>query len=457
MQYTEEEINLMKGFEELPKKQCKKCDRQFPMNKVFFIPEKRCNDGYEGTCRKCRTGKFLNVGKNANPKNIPVIDKTIVNNYITIYDQYEYFLKENKIPYRTFVIDQHLDLFKYAAEKDNINKADLNKLNRDWFKEKRLYSPLLKLYKGKVYDYVNTAYPNLFKPWEFATVGRKFWYEKENRVTAIKWFIDELLKDEIINSINEIPQKINGNEFREYGLSTLLSDYYRNHISNAINEVYPNKFNMWQYANISEGYYDLKENRIDSLKHLVEKHLKIHIEDIPKVFSYEYFNLSHEENLYKFKRILDVHYDSLYDYVNECYPDRFKEREFPYKNSYPTLDNIKVRSEPERQIHHLLMRNNLNYKYGDYVGRMSINNITVLPDWYIYHDRKIILVEYYGMLDMTNVDYGYNDKHEQKNKLYNYLCEMDSDYEYLAIYKEDLKDNYKGLKDKLIKYNIHIN
>lgn len=186
----------------------------------------------------------------------------------------------------------------------------------------------------------------------------------------------------------------------------------------------------------------------------------IDIKDIPKVFSYEYFNMAYERYedrniLRKFKRLIDDKiYKSLFEYINEVYPNTFKEREFPYKNHYITLDNIIVRSEPERVIHHYLMRNKLNYKYGDIVGKINIDGVNVLPDWYIYKDDITYIVEYYGMLDMYGVDFGYNDKYEKKTKLYDGLCKGNSKYRYIAIYKDDLKYNLQGLKDKLIEYGI---
>lgn len=454
--YTQEELNLMEGLEVIPKKKCNECLKVFPISDVFFLKEKRIKDGYENRCRKCRTGKYKSI-HNSNPKNKPVIDPSIIKKFPTIEKQYDLYMEKNIVADKAFILDNHKEIFKYIISKENINLDDLKTLDRDWFKKYRLYSPLLKYYKGRIFDFINTVYPDLFNPWDFVTVGRQYWNKKENRIAALKWFVNKLIKDKVIDSIDDLPLKINGNNFFDYGLSGLLNIYY-NHSYNAFNDLYPNKFYMWQYANLPVGYIEQKKYRIQFFKELVE-YLNIKVSDIPKVLSYEYLsnaynNIENKVYLNKFKRIIDLYYKDLYEYVNEVYPNRFMREEFPYKNHYITLDNMKVRSEPERTIHHYFMSLNINFKYGDSVGRMNINNINVLPDWYIYKDDKIFLVEYYGMLDMRHVDFGYNDKYDMKEKLYNELCNDNNKYIYLPLHKDDLKNNLAGSKRKLIKYKL---
>lgn len=452
MNYTQEEINLIRMYGDLPKKKCKECLNVLPVHEVFFLKEKRIKDGYENKCRKCRRGSFL-IGQDS--KGRVKIDKSIPKKFKTIEDQYEHFMNTNTLSCLSFVLDHHLYIFKYIIDKENIKITELNKLDRDWFKEKRLYSPLLKIYKGIVYSFVNAAYPNTFKPWDFITVGRQYWQNKENRLFALNWLVNKALEDKVINRIEDIPCSINGEYFRDNSLGGLLDNHYKSIVFFAFNELYPDKFYIWQYNNLPGGFYEVKENRINSMKELVEKYLKLNIKDIPKVFSYEYFNLSYTDKyLIKFKHMLDRHYNSVYEFINEVYPNTFKESEFPYKNHYITLDNIKVRSEPERMIHHLFMSMKINYRYGDCVGKININNVNVLPDWYIFSNGKIVLVEYYGMLNMHHLDFGYDDKYKMKTELYNDLCSKDNNYIYLPLYKGDLKHDFKGIKDKLIEYNI---
>jgi hypothetical protein len=450
MQFTQNDLLLIEQYKDLPKKHCKECENELPLNEVFFLREKRIKDGFENKCRKCRGGNYLSKGGREGKA---LINKDILNSYSSVFEIYDHLIRYNEMPFNSFVLDNHMEIFKYILQKENISINSLNELNRKWFQDRKLYSSLLRIYNGSIFQFVNAAYPDLFKPWDFITVGRKYWQSKENRIEAVKWLVNQLLKDKVINTIDEIPRKVNAVTFKEYGLFYML-DYYE-HLYYVFNEVYPNKFYEWQYMYLPEGYINDKNNRTKCLKELVELYLKLDINNIPKVFSYEYFNRFHD-NAYGFifKTILDSYYDNLYDYVNEVYPNVFNKKDFPYKNHYITLDNIKVRSEPERMLHHLFMNLKLNYKYGDSVGMININGVNVLPDWYIYNSDKIVLVEYYGMLDMNGVDFGYKDKYAQKEQLYRQLCDDNNKYEYLPLHIDDMYNNYKGVRDKLNEYGI---
>jgi hypothetical protein len=77
------------------------------------------------------------------------------------------------------------------VSRENILIHNLNKLERQWFQDRKLYSSLLRIYNGSVFQFVLAAYPNSFQAWEFTTVGRHYWKDKENRIKALKWLVDE--------------------------------------------------------------------------------------------------------------------------------------------------------------------------------------------------------------------------------------------------------------------------
>ena len=449
---TEQEKELIVLYNDLPKKQCKNCLNVLPMHTIFFRKEKRIQDGYENKCRKCRDGKFLT----RNNKRVPMVDPNIKNNFNSIEDVYENFIKTNSLPYQSFIIDNHIYIFKYLIKKEKIRLNDLNKLNRKWFKDRKLYSSLLRFYKGRIVDYVNAAFPNLFKPWEFSTVGNTYWKNKENRLNALRWLTDKLLQDKVINSIVDIPEKVDGNTFKEYNIHSLLLIYYNGHAYFAFNELYPNKFYPWQYQTVIKDYYNSKENRIKSFKELIN-YLNIEVKNIPKIFSYEYFNImQHTHRFYaKFLYMIQDYYNSdVYKYINDAYPNTFNKSEFAYQNHYPTLDNIIVRSEPERIIHHYFINEGFNFRYGDNIGRINIDGVNVIPDWYIYKNNIIYIIEYYGMLDMNDIDFGYKDKYEIKTKIYNKLCSENKNYKYIPLYRNDLDNGLNGIKDKLKEHSL---
>jgi hypothetical protein len=130
----------------------------------------------------------------------------------------------------------------------------------------------------------------------------------------------------------------------------------------------------------------------------------------------------------------------------------------PYQNHYVTLDNNIVRSEPERMIHHLLIDNfgnNVIYEPKYFYDKDYDNNY--LPDWFISYNNKIIIIEYYGMLNMNHVDWGYDDKYLLKHNYYENICKRkNSKYKYIEIIKEDLNNGMIGIIDKFKNIGIEI-
>ena len=70
-----------------------------------------------------------------------------------------------------------------------------------------------------------------------------------------------------------------------------------------------------------------------------------------------------------------------------------------------------------------------------------------IPDFYI-KNKKPIIIEYFGMYNETNrnkIFIDYNKKTERKIEFFNSL----KDYVFIAIFPQDLKNNFEGLKNKL--------
>lgn len=452
--YNKNESELIDPFlnnNEIQWKVCKKCSKYFPVDKIFFKIEKRLPDGYENKCRMCRDGHFLKMEKEGH---IPINNIELLNKYnndtIKIYERY---LLHNELPFRNYIGTKYKEILKYLIEdKYKMNDNDITSITRDWIKEHRLYGVLLREFKGRICDMIESIYPNRFKPWQYITVGGTYW-NKETKKAALEWFINELIKNGDINNIDEIPLKVNTNTFKKYSLLGLVKN---DSIFSIINEVISNKFYEWEF--VTRNLWDNKKKRIEAFKQLLNR-LNINVNDIPRILSYEYFDINNSGYCRKFQRVINTYYNfDVYDYINECYPNRFKRSEFSHMNYYPTLDNIIVRSEPERIIHHIFMRSNLKYKYGDHDFMFDDyeNDKGYIPDWIVIHNGKIIIVEYYGMLDMNHFDIGYNSKYEDKERFYKELCKNDERYIYLDLYRNDIRKSFDGLKDKFKNIGIDL-
>ncbi|MDF2880157.1 MAG: hypothetical protein K0R54_714 [Clostridiaceae bacterium] len=140
---------------------------------------------------------------------------------------------------------------KYWTMENGINSTKwLLEVKLDWFSNKNieikketfekygLVGMLDKLFKGSTYDCLNTAYPNLFKPWELCSVPKKYW-TKGNAINATKWLIECKLKW----SNEEVILKLRKQTFMNNGLSGMLAKVYNYSPYEAINTAYPGRFN----------------------------------------------------------------------------------------------------------------------------------------------------------------------------------------------------------------------
>lgn len=457
--YSEYEQGFVRPFmgSEVKFKECKKCKKAFPLTDVFFSKEKRINDGFENSCKICRGSGFKYTNRViVSPK----VNKELTSKIMNNTEYYEHYINTNEIPYRTFIKDNHKEILIYLIEaKYCLSDEEIVSISRDWIKEHKLYGALLRQYKGNIIDLIESIYPERYKPWQFASVGVKYWNVKENRIKAIQWLIDKLLIDKIIESIDDLPNVVTTYTFADYGMSTLVGKYYNHSVYAAIEEVLPNKFNQWDYYYLPEKYWSNKNNRIAALKNLIEDKLGINVKDIPKVISYEFFRTHYRKDCKRFCGIINTYYDiKVLDYIEECYPNVFNVSDFYYKNHYPTLDGIVVRSEPERLIHHILINSGLDARYEDKECRFynEEHDQGYRPDWSVRYGDKIIIVEYYGMLNMNDVDYGYDDKYEKKHKFYNELCKENEKYIYMPLYNEDIHIDITGLISKFNEIGIEL-
>jgi hypothetical protein len=456
--YSDEEELLIETvinyYHNVQWKICKECHRDFPLHTAFFAREKRQQDGYENKCKKCRKGKFAKIKFLDNNKNLITKDEPL-----TIFEEYENYLITNILPYRRFLRDNHIEILKYIIE-DKLKMSDdeILSITRNWIQKYRLYGVSIHLYQGSTIKMIEAVYPNRFKPWNFITSGTDYWKDNNNIRHALEWFVNQILNDNIISCIEEIPEKVNNNVFKKYDLGGFVNKCF-GHSYYAFEYLYPGKFFEWEYEFVPDNYWSNIENRHKALKQLISQRLSITIEQIPKVLSFMFFNLN--PKYHKFITVLEQYYDlNLYSYVNECYPFTFTLDQFPSKNHYETLDNIVVKSEPERMIHHLLIKNQINAMYEPKHKYRLFNEYDCeyyTPDWAIENNGNVIIIEYYGMLGMNDIDFGYSEKYLRKSEFYKRLCDDDKTYIYVELIQEDLKNNFEGLKRKFKDIDITIN
>ena len=217
--------------------------------------------------------------------------------------------KENGIKATKWLIEEKLKL-----SDDELKENLSTKL----FKENGLGGMLDICFCSSPYETINAAYPNKFKEWEFKNVPNKYWNNRENGIKATKWLIEEKLK----LSDDELKESLNVSLFKENGLGGMLQYSFNSSPYEAINSVYPGKFNKWELKVVSVGYWNIKEG-IKSTKWLIEEKLKLTDEQLKEELSYKLFKDNGLAGMLQY-----CFNSSPYEAINSAYPDKFKQWEF---------------------------------------------------------------------------------------------------------------------------------
>ena len=134
--------------------------------------------------------------------------------------------KENRINAVKWLIEEELKWSEEDVIKGWCNEL-LHKHGIDW---------ALKYIDGNSHYYLlDEAYPGIYKPWLVCSGVDGFWEEKENRVWAVKWLVEDVLgftKEECF-------YKLKAKHFIANKLSGLYRYWYKCNINEIISDVYP--------------------------------------------------------------------------------------------------------------------------------------------------------------------------------------------------------------------------
>ena len=115
-----------------------------------------------------------------------------------------------------------------------------------------------------VYNVLDMAYPNQFKPWELIQVSSTFWKDTENVKEAVRW----LVKTKLNNNRQRILKEFNSEFVCKNGFSAVLTRYG---IYGMLNIAYPNEFKPWELACVGRNYWNSTNNIKSALKEFVDK------------------------------------------------------------------------------------------------------------------------------------------------------------------------------------------
>lgn len=125
---------------------------------------------------------------------------------------------------------------------------------------------MLEVYNNSIYLLLNDIYPNQIHPWELKCTPMSYWADRQNRINALKWLFDKLKIDD-----KNVKSKFNVNNFKKYGLGALLESKYNNSPYLALNELYPDKYHVWEVSRVPKKYWDDENNCKRATMWLIEK------------------------------------------------------------------------------------------------------------------------------------------------------------------------------------------
>jgi hypothetical protein len=207
------------------------------------------------------------------------------------------------------------------------------------------------------------------------------------------------------------------------------------------------QFNKFQYPGYkfkpkTTNYYKNESNVLFDLKYLIEQDMQLTIDKIP-LYLTKYVLQKRCGTLYNF--IVSNKHGTIYEWVNKLYPNKFCREDFeinPYRNEFD--------SDTEAFIHEILVEefgNNVIYNQRNNQNTVKLKS--KIPDWFIFTDNGVWVVEYFGMLDERYTENSRirDYKMKVKDKLSTY--ENLKGYNFLYLYKSDIEDDYAGIRKKI--------
>jgi len=160
---------------------------------------------------------------------------------------------------------------------------------------------------------------------ELKCFPQMFWNNVNNNDISniFIYFVNLLIKDEIIFTINDLPKILSQNLLNKYKLKTLQSRFG---IFNIVNITYPNKWVPWEFNFVSSNFWNNKDNLIDVgiwlFCKLINDNVINDIEDIPNLNQNIF-------NSYNLKGVLASKFNySPYIFWNTMFPSKWFEWEF---------------------------------------------------------------------------------------------------------------------------------
>lgn len=313
-----------------------------------------------------------------------------------------------------------------------------------------------------------------YRPYDFNKLTSNYWANREHRVERIKEYCEYECVPNILSIINNtlLLQQWAYKYFKQSDIAKIVPSYsqYYSSLYDVLIDVYPQiieNHTLFKWEWHQWNTYD-RDFLIQSLKDFVTFRIgnliNNPIEDIPKYLTRNAMNQIYP----KFNKHIDrKRFSNYYEWACLSFPE--------YKDKW-TIDNFEkitstdgnvFDSYQERDVYEYIQNYTL-FKYIKSVGKMRTGKYTfkiknskytrfcpdfVIEDIFYKNEKsklqKPIVIEYYGLYQENREDNEIIKNYEIKTKAKEKFYKSREDIYYIGIFPDDVKNNFKGLAEKL--------
>lgn len=441
-EYIQDCINdVLENEPDIIWQKCGKCDNYYPYHVNFFKENPNSGNEYPlyTFCRDCKwtEGRSKDwIRRNNNELSIIYrkcgIDTYRIYKNNNVIDIYRDWLENKYYANLPRILNNkkaYLEIIKYLYD---IGEITIDNLNLDNIIKKYKLSALYKLLNiYEIYQYLFDDDPINY-PWKYP----HFLLPQDMEFKQYKKIFNNYIESENIKIID-----VYNFDYIKICNKCGLKNYVNHDLLGFIMNYYDNTYPAYKFNTRSENYWKDKDNRIQALKYLIEKDMNIPIGKVPLYLTCE----NVRKNSSTMRNLLKKYYKSnVWKWVNELYPGKFVEEDF----NITVIRNV-FDSADEHVIHDILVEKFDNVIYNQRNTKNTIKIMGMNPDWFVFTDNGIWVVEYFGIgIDMkeynTRIDY-YKKRMAKKLEKYKKLDWCGK----VFLFPDDLKDNFKGLEEKI--------
>lgn len=185
--------------------------------------------------------------------------QALANAYPKLYDGTEDTRKREGVWEREDAMEVAVRRLRTAIEESGIREAEIpEKVDLGFLQRHGLHPAYSKVFHGDIFDFVDAAYPEQFKQWQFAldkdlraNIATQTWFSPKSSIyaaEATRWLVEEKLGLDPMEAIREITFA----HFQEHGLRTMLEVLFWNDPFRALINAYRRTYSTDELRAIEE-------------------------------------------------------------------------------------------------------------------------------------------------------------------------------------------------------------